>query len=268
MRNDKNNEIKYLTEKIDEISFDKNRFRMHGEEKYLFGVVSLNDENTFLSKIIQYSTNYETICDLEFKIKISFNKAINYAYSEDVQDNYSFLNYNSMDEIYSYYYFDNALFRTSSLWDMLVHLYCLYYEVGVKPREVNYKKIFNPEDSYSNNFENKAKVIWDYLQKDDDINLEGEWKGNHRFVSNMRNKMTHRNSPTLTALSDFDINFKNHPSYLLKRIIEDYNVVSKFIIEILNDIEKDIEKNNTQKKIDIVSKPGLVEEIRFCMKNY
>lgn len=44
--------------------------------------------------------------------------------------------------------------------------------------------------------------------------------------------------------------------------------MSKFIIEILNDIEKDIEKNNTQKKIDIVSKPGLVEEIRFCMKNY
>lgn len=51
--------------------------------------------------------------------------------------------------------------------------------------------------------------------------------------------MTHRNSPTVGVMSDFDINLKMHPSFILKRIIEAYSVVSKKILEILNLIEKD-----------------------------
>ena len=40
-------------------------------------------------------------------------------------------------------------------------------------------------------------------------------------------------------MSDFDINLKMHPAFILKRIIEDYSVVSKQLLEILNLIEKD-----------------------------
>lgn len=51
--------------------------------------------------------------------------------------------------------------------------------------------------------------------------------------------MTHRNSPNVGVMSDFDINLKMHPAFILKRIIEDYSVVSKQLLEILNLIEKD-----------------------------
>lgn len=101
-----------------------------------------------------------------------------------------------------------------------------------------YKRIFDPKQRYSENFKESAEKISKYLNQDDDTDINGEWKGNHSFVNDCRNKMTHRNSPNITVISNFDVNFKHHPSYLLKRIIEDYNVVSRFIREILVEIEK------------------------------
>lgn len=55
--------------------------------------------------------------------------------------------------------------------------------------------------------------------------------------------MTHRNSPNIADISDYDVNFKHHPSLLLKRIIEDYNVVSKYIRDILDEIEEEATKD-------------------------
>jgi hypothetical protein len=49
--------------------------------------------------------------------------------------------------------------------------------------------------------------------------------------------MTHRNSPNVAVISDFDMNLKHHPAFQLKRIIEDYAVVSQYIKEILDEIE-------------------------------
>lgn len=126
---------------------------------------------------------------------------------------------------------------------MLAQLYRLYYQINVKPNEVYYNQIFNPKSRYSKNFKKKATLISNYLKQEDDTAVNGEWKGNHKFVNACRNKMTHRNSPNITVLSNFDVNFEHHPTYLLKRIVEDYNVVSKFISDILNDIEKDIKNN-------------------------
>lgn len=240
-----NKEVEYLLSKMNEIYYNENRFRVLIEkDKYIFGVVSAENEPSYISKIIQYKTIYETICDLDFKIKLSFKKAIEYAYSTNVQEQFSLLKNSYVEEIYSYYYIENALFRTSSLWDMLAQLYRLYYQINVKPNEVYYNQIFNPKSRYSKNFKKKATLISNYLkQEDDDTAVNGEWKGNHKFVNACRNKMTHRNSPNITVLSDFDVNFKHHPTYLLKRIIEDYNVVSKFISDIMDDIEKEIKNN-------------------------
>lgn len=239
-----NKEVEYLLSKMNEIYYNENRFRVLIEkDKYIFGVVSAENEPSYISKIIQYKTIYETICDLDFKIKLSFKKAIEYAYSTNVQEQFSLLKNSSVEEIYSYYYIENALFRTSSLWDMLAQLYRLYYQINVKPNEVYYNQIFNPKSRYSKNFKKKATLISNYLKQEDDTAVNGEWKGNHKFVNACRNKMTHRNSPNITVLSDFDVNFKHHPTYLLKRIIEDYNVVSKFISDIMDDIEKEIKNN-------------------------
>lgn len=45
------------------------------------------------------------------------------------------------------------------------------------------------------------------------------------------------NSPNVAKISDYDFNLKNHPSFMLKRIVEDYVVVSNYIGKILNNIE-------------------------------
>lgn len=244
MANKNYEEVEYLIGKLEEIHYDENRFRvMIEKEKYIFGVVSAENGPSSISKIIQYSAIYETICDLDYKIKLSFKKAIEYAYSTNVQEQFSLLKNSSVEEIYSYYYIENALFRTSSLWDMLAQLYRLYYQIDVEPYDVKYKQIFDPKSRNSKKFKEKATLISNYINQKDDTAVDGEWKGNHKFVNKCRNKMTHRNSPNITVLSDFDVNFKQHPTYLLKRIIEDYNVVSKFISDILNDIEKDIKNN-------------------------
>lgn len=41
-------------------------------------------------------------------------------------------------------------------------------------------------------------------------------------------------------MSDFDLNLKNHPIFQLKRVIEDYAVVSRYIADILNQIENEM----------------------------
>ena len=100
-------------------------------------------------------------------------------------------------------------------------------------------KKFNPTQSYSDNFKTKATEINNYIEELDDIECDGDWKGNHGFATELRNKMTHRNSPNVAVLSDYDMNLKNHPVFLIKRILEDYVVVSKCIEEILDMIEEE-----------------------------
>lgn len=48
--------------------------------------------------------------------------------------------------------------------------------------------------------------------------------------------------------NDTNINIKDHPVFILKRIIEDYNVVSKYIADILDEIGKDILKSFENEK--------------------
>ncbi len=244
-----NKEVEYLKKKISEVSYNSERFKLHfGEDRFLFGVISPKDDEAPFSKLMKYKTIYDTLVDLDWKLKISFKKGIKYAYSKPVQDNFSIVHINSEEEKLAYYYIENALFRTSSLWDMLAQLYCLFYEVKIPKNKIYYNKIFNPDLQSSRKFKDKATNINNYLHQEDNTNIQGEWKGNHKYTNDCRNKMTHRNSPNISVISDYDLNFKSHPSVMLKRIIEDYVVVSKYINEILDEIEKqmisDIEKNS------------------------
>lgn len=54
--------------------------------------------------------------------------------------------------------------------------------------------------------------------------------------------MTHRNSPNVAVMSDYDTNLKHHPVFLIKRILEDYVTATKYIKEILDEIEKEVMK--------------------------
>lgn len=249
----KSKEVKYLQDKIKDISYNENRFKiMMGNEKFLFGIVSAPNNPAPFSELMQYKTIYDTLRDLDYKIKFSFEKAIYYSYSSNVQNNFSILNIGSEEETMAYYYIENALFRTSSLWDMLGQLYRLYYHIEIDQDKVYYKTIFNPLSSCSIKYKDKANEINNYLNQENDTDIDREWKGNHKFVNGCRNKMTHRNSPNIAVMSDYDVNFKNHPSFLLKRIIEDYNVVSKYISDILDEIDDELLKNFDQ--IDVANK--------------
>lgn len=233
-------EIKNLLDTVNGVQYNKKRFKvMIGEEKYLFGIISgVNSAAAPISKLMQYKTLYDTLKDLDYKIKISFTKAIEYAYSDRLD--FRQFQESSMEETYAYYFIENALFRTSSLWDLLAQLYRLYYNIEIEARSVYYKNIFNQKLNYCDSFKDQSKEIDGYLKQRDDTQCQDEWKGNHGYANACRNKMTHRNSPNVASISDFDVNLKQHPAYMLKRIIEDYSTASKYIGEILNEIEKEV----------------------------
>lgn len=236
-------EKEYLNSKLSDVIYNPNMFNvLMGEDKYLFGCVSPKDDEVPFSRLLQYKTLYDTLIDLDFKIKFSFDKAIEYAYSDSVQNNYNIFKIATEEEYKAIYYSENALFRITILWDLLAQFYRLFYKVDVPKEKVYYKKLFNPKLDFSKDFKKKASEINDYFQEKDDTKCEGEWKGNHCFVNNMRNKMTHRNSPNVSVMSDFDINLKTPPTFLIKRIVEDYAMASKFINEILNDIKNEVSK--------------------------
>lgn len=231
-------EIEYLNGKISSIKYNEDRFKISfGEGKYVFGATSSIKEGTPLSKLMQFKTLYDTLFDLDWKIKLSFQEGIKNIYSDAVQYNFNPFTISSEEEMFSYYFIENALFRTSSLWDILAQLYCLYFSVQISTDRIHYKKIFKPNSEFATNFKVAATKINQYINQEDDTDLDGEWKGNHKFINELRNKMTHRNSPNVTTMSDFDLNLKHHPSFMLKRIVEDYFTVSNYIQEILNDIE-------------------------------
>lgn len=241
MNEQENKEMLYFQNKISSVVYNQQRFKiMFGEDKFLFGSVSAKDNNSPFGKLMQYKTIHDTLMDLDWKIKLSFDNAIKFSYSDAVRNNFSLIRTDTEEEKLAYYYIENALFRTSSLWDMLAQLYRLFYDIDIPKEKVYYKQIFNPINKHSDSFKTNATEIYRYIEQDDDTDCEGEWKGNHSFANDLRNKMTHRNSPNVAVMSDFDMNLKHHPIFQLKRVIEDYTVVSKYITEILDQIENDI----------------------------
>jgi hypothetical protein len=238
MKEQENKEMLYFQSKLSNVAYNPQRFKiMFGDDKFLFGLVSAENDKSPFGKLMQYKTIHDTLIDLDWKIKLSFNEAINFSYSDTITSNFSLIRTDTEEEKLAFYYIENALFRTSSLWDMLAQLYRLFYNINILKEKVYYKQIFNPVNNHSDSFKTKAKEIYDYIEQDDDSDCEGEWKGNHSFANNLRNKMTHRNSPNVAVISDFDMNLKHHPAFQLKRIIEDYAVVSQYIKEILDEIE-------------------------------
>ena len=237
----RNAEKEYFNDKLSQVTYNPDRFKLLiGEDRYLFGVVSAEDNETPFSRLMQYKTLYDTLIDLDWKIKLSFEKAIEYAYSESVQNNYSIFKIETEEEQQAFYYIENVLFRTSSLWDLLAQFYRLFYKIDVPKERVYYNKLFNPDLGFSDKFKMKATEINLYFEEIDDTDCDGEWKGNHIFVNRIRNKMTHRNSPNVAVMSDYDTNLKQHPVFLIKRILEDYVTATKYVKEILDEIEKEV----------------------------
>lgn len=247
MKKQTNKEISYFQSKLLSVTYNSNRFEIKDNSNIIVGIISKKGVEVPFNKAMQFQTIYKTLIDLDWKIKLSFENAIKYTYSDSVVNNFSLIRTSTEEEKFAYYYIENALFRTSSLWDMLAQLYNIYYDLNIPINKVYYKNIFNSSNNYFSKFETNVTEIYDYIEQDDNLDCEGEWEGNHKFVNELRNKMTHRNSPNISAFSNFDLSFKDSPVYLLKRIIEDYSTVSKFINNFLDEIEEKVmnSSNNT-----------------------
>lgn len=239
-----NSECEYLKKLLAEVQYDIDLFTIWtSEEKYIMGFTTgKNKQQTPISRVLKFNTIYQSLIDLDLKIKMSCHAAIELAYSESLQENFSIVGPNTEEETWAYYYIENALYRTVSLWDMLAQLYCMYYKVRGKQNKIEYKKIFKENAPHAKKFKEKANNIQNYLKEKDNREVEERWSGNHSFVNEARNKLVHRNSPNIAVISDYDINLKHHPSYILKRIIEDYYVASDFLKEILDEISKGLQK--------------------------
>lgn len=238
----RNSEEKYLYSIIQSITYDPNRLTLYiSDDKYIGGVLSPDASNDdMLSKIMAYKTVYVSIIDADNKIKFSLQKAIENTYSDEVQSKFSMFDYPKGKEWEAFYYMENAVFRLSTLWDLLAQLYRLKYLPNEKAERVYHKQFFE-ENKKESQFSQDATVIVDYFnEKNNTEGLDG-WKGNYGYVNELRNKLTHRNAPTISIGSSFDFNIKDHPSFQLKRIVEDYNQVSLFIEEILQIIMQEID---------------------------
>ena len=228
------NEIEYILGLLDKITYDEGLFRQNFDDgNYVFGIIGGGDNFAPLAMMSQYRTLYDTVMDMDAKIKLSIGYAIKYAYSEELMDNFSLIEKGGETEFLSFYFVENALFRVESLWDMLAQFYRLYYSVEVDNKGVNYYKFFNPNSPRAVKFKDKAKEIREYLDQSDNTEVEGMWEGNHSFVNECRDMMIHRNSPNVSTWSDYAFHMKSHPVFMIKRIVEDYYVVSDLLLEIV-----------------------------------
>lgn|SRR5574344_2020748 len=73
--------------------------------------------------------------------------------------------------------------------------------------------------------------------------VDETWKGNHRYLSDYRNQMTHRNSPNVTGVLGQEFNMKTPPIYLIKRTSEDYSYIINKLASLTEKIESELVKS-------------------------
>jgi hypothetical protein len=229
-----NEEHEYLLSLIDSVKYDDELFTIrYSSDKIVFG--AFIKDNPLMDKFFQYGTLYKTVIDLDNKIKISLKTSIQIL-KDDITDDFNSFIQPSENEILAVYYAENAVFRTIILWDILAQIFNVSYGLETNVRKINYKFFFGKHDT-----DLFVKKINAYLMEKDNTETN-PWKGNHTYINELRNKMTHRNSPNITTISSLDFEMRMPVVYLLKRIIEDYHQASIFISELLSQVLSEYNK--------------------------
>ncbi len=233
-------EEKKLRDLINKVEYDPNLFKIYiGENKYIIGYMSQSpeDNNFFI-----YKTLYDTIVNLDHNIKKSFDLALKWEYSVDISK-FNMIAPPSAEEEEAIYYTENAIFRIAALWDLLAQLYNVKYKGNKDPDKVYCHTLFH-NDAQGKRPNQLAKQIYDYISEEEDEEHQYKedefWLGNHKYVEDFRNKMTHRNSPNIATFSNYDFELRMPMRYVLKRVIEDYIKASEFISAMLEKILADI----------------------------
>lgn len=229
-------EEKMLRKLIDSIQYDVDLFKIYIDpERYIMGYMSTNSpDNDFF----MYKTIYDSILDLDKKIKKSFDLALKWEYS--YKGEFNMVAPPSPEEEEAIYYTENAIFRSSILWDLLAQLYNIKYKGNKNPEKVYYQTLFH-NDTQGKNPNAFAQQVYLYISEEDVEEQRGEsWIGNHAYITEYRNKMTHRNSPNVATFSNYDLELRMPMRYVLKRAIEDYCKASQFIKLLSNSILTDM----------------------------
>lgn len=225
----------YLYNLVNSVSYDLDAFTVwYGDDKIVFGTLSPDNDDT--QKFFNCATIYHTILDVDQKIKISLQEAIKWADDEDF-DHWNPINPPSNNESMSIYFTENAVFRTSVLWDMLAQLYNIKAQIGKPIEKVYAAQIFH-DAQQGRRADPFAKKVYCYMTQPDNVDIE-PWGGNYSYVKDFRDKMTHRNSPNISTMSDFATELRMPMVFVLKRVVEDYSQVSAFIGELISEILED-----------------------------
>ena len=95
----------------------------------------------------------------------------------------------------------------------MAQLYNVKYKNNQNPDKVYYHTLFH-NDTQGKHPNPLAQKIYKYItevEEENPIYKKGEfWKGNHEYVSEYRNKMTHRNSPNITTMSNYDLELRTN----------------------------------------------------------
>lgn len=193
--------------------------------------------------IFAISSIYDTIIDLNSKIEYSFEAVVTCQPSENLME-HKMLEKPSGNERKALYYIENMIFRTSTLWDMLAQLCNVFWKIN-KPIDKIYTGSFFHDCSQGKNKKSFAGDVHNYFKEEDEVKSDMEpWKGNFEYIKEYRNKMTHRNSPNITILSNFGMQLRPPAIFVLKRVTEDYLKAIEFIKIILEEIFTDLEKGS------------------------
>lgn len=244
-------EKKELKNLIESINYEKYNFYIpYGDNKFIFGITAPNNEDNKLSEFFEIKTIFDTIKNIDEKINYSLKKGIEYIFSEDVYNNFNLLHESSDNEKKGYYYIENAIFRLSTLWDMIAHVYNIICGFKQPTDSIYVKRFFTQMHFQNDTITGMVNNILSYINENDDTSEPfPNWKGNYNYICEYRNKMTHRNSPSIASFSNLDINLKEPIVFLCTRTILDYVAVSQFMNDILDFYIK--ESKNIERKFNL-----------------
>lgn len=223
---------------------NKNPFiiRVDDDKEMFFIAPPDMDFRNDLKEISDYRALYDTVLDLRDKVIFSLDKAIDFAYSKKVLEEYNMIFSCGDEEWNAYYYLENALFRIETLWDILAQIVNIKYKLGIEKEKVYHNRVFSLRDD-------NVKKIWDgeipeeieniarYINEEDDTSInDGMWKGNYKYINSLRNSMTHRISISRNSFSSYSFEAKQPPMYILKRMAECFATLEEYIYEIFEQI--------------------------------
>lgn len=232
----------------------ENPFIIHTENNKVISVISRNTSPMKeLDTVSSYRVLYDTVLDLTIKISYALQKAIEDAYSDEVQHKFDMLHTGGSREWSAYYNIENALFRIEALWDILAQIYNIKYSLEKDIKDVYHSRIFSRKEQWVKKYWKSGMpdaigLIANYFTEEDDTEVtDGAWKGNYSYVNSLRNNMTHKFSISNSELSSYAFELKEHPSYILKRVTECFSQLQSFIYTACKNILAEIKDEKLEK---------------------